>query len=124
MPRAVHIVSRLVFVVLFSLLMSILLDFLCLDSPRTIERVITPLLGHRCSSLREGMSTHEVLETIDGRFPSHNQALRGNSIEVDDAEGTCTVEIDFSTNKVVKVVRVPAEPSKWDFSGVDVYPDE
>jgi hypothetical protein len=125
MRKAARIVTRLILVIGASLLASILLDLLVLEGPRIIERISSPSLEHRCSALREGMSRSEALETIDGRFPAHFQTLRENSIEIDQGlEGTCKVEIDSVTNKVIKVSRQAAEPGRYDLSGADSYPEE
>jgi len=125
LPRPAHTVSRLILVIGASLLASILLDLLVLDGPKIVDRISSPSLEHRCSALREGMSRSEALETIDGRFPAHFQILRENSIEIDQGQdGTCRVEIDSVTNKVIKVSRQAAEPGRYDLSGADAYPEE
>lgn len=125
MPRSAYIVGRLILVIGTSLLASILLDLLVLEGPRIIDRISSPSLEHRCSALREGMSKSEALETIDSRFPAHFQIFRENSIEIDQGlEGTCKVEIDSVTNKVIKVSRQAAEPGRYDLSGADAYPEE
>jgi len=124
MARSLNIFTRVFLVLCVSLAASIAIDFLVLDGPRIVERVFSPSLRHLCTALREGVNKEEVFKAVDGHFPAQFQTLRENSIEINGNEGgTCKIEMDFATKKIVKATWEPGGPARFDLSGADAYPE-
>lgn len=108
-----------------ALLVSVGLDRVVIDGPASAGRIFSRSTQAECDRLKEGMTAESVLERIDLIDRAPWQTLEGDMIEFRaGSDGTCRLQMDHLTGRVVAAKFDKTRPTDFDVSGRDSYPEE
>lgn len=125
MLRVLRFVGAAVAAILILVLASIALDRVVVDVPASVRKLSFPTTRGECSNLKEGMSEADLFNRIDKTDRAPWQTLTGDTIEFQVRnDGTCKVQMDHISRRVVRAEFEATKPGGFDLSGADSYSDE